>query len=91
MRWGERAKESQMKTVVLLFIQINQSKAVNIRMPMVATVRGDKDKITNNGDVNSGDRQLLLSQWFGQQLEARLRSMDWISLKLKRRADGTGD
>lgn len=50
---------------------------------MVASVEADKDKSTNNGEgINRWNWNLLLSQWLGQQPEARLRSMDLIPLKL---------
>lgn len=45
-RERERAKESRRNAVVLLCIQLDQSKDVNIRMPMVAFVEVDKDKTT---------------------------------------------
>lgn len=59
---------------------------VNIKMPMKECVDVVEDKTTNNGEKLN-----TWKQWLGQRLEAGLRSMDLIHLKLDPQDCGIGD
>lgn len=50
MSQRERATGSQGNAAALSHIQINQSKVVDMKTPMVASVEVGKDKTTNNGE-----------------------------------------
>lgn len=59
----------------------DQSRGINIKLRMEASVEADNDKTTNEGEqIDKWNWSLLLSQWLGQRLEAGWRSIDVVPL-----------
>lgn len=59
----------------------DQSRGINIKLRMEASVEADNDKTTNEGEqIDKWNWNLLLSQWLGQRLEAGWRSIDVVPL-----------